>query len=111
MASKKQRAKGLVFLGDSLDCMRSFPREMVREAGHQLDKVQNGEEPSDWKPMKTVGPGVREIRIRDEDGAFRVFYVATFADDVYVLHAFRKTTEKTEKRDIELAKIRFKSLG
>lgn len=111
MAAKHKRDKEIEFLGNSLECLRSFPREAMREAGYQLEAVQKGEEPTDWKPMKTVGPGVREIRIKDEDGAFRVFYVATFADVIYVLHAFRKTTEKTEKRDIDLAKDRFRSLG
>jgi phage-related protein len=60
--------------------------------------------------MKTVGPGAREIRVTCEDGAFRVFYVVDRPDGIYVLHAFRKTTQKTEKRDIDLAKVRFKSL-
>ncbi|MNO92833.1 hypothetical protein D3C76_844180 [compost metagenome] len=108
---KHQESKDIVFLGNSLECLRSFPRDTMREAGHQLQMVQDGDDPDDWKPMKTVGKGVREIRIKDEDGAFRVFYVATFLDAVYVLHAFRKTTEKTEKRDIDLAKARFKLLG
>ncbi|MEF9899078.1 MAG: type II toxin-antitoxin system RelE/ParE family toxin [Pseudomonas sp.] len=108
---KRQESKDIVFLGNSLECLRSFPRDAMREAGHQLQAIQDGEDPDDWKPMKTVGKGVREIRIKDEDGAFRVFYVASLPDAVYVLHAFRKTTEKTEKRDIELAKTRFKSLS
>lgn len=108
---KRQKSKDIIFVGNSLECLRSFPRDAVRDAGHQLQAVQNGKNPVDWKPMKTVGKGVREIRIKDDDGAFRVFYVANLADAVYVLHCFRKTTEKTEKRDIELGRTRFKSLG
>ena len=60
--------------------------------------------------MTDVGPGVREIRIREKDGAFRVIYVATFAAAVYVLHCFQKKTQKTGMRDIELAKRRYKEL-
>ena len=60
--------------------------------------------------MPTVGAGVREIRIHDVDGAFRVVYVARFADAIYVLHCFQKKTQQTAKRDIDLARKRFKAL-
>lgn len=81
-----------------------------RVAGHQLDQVQSGREPDDWKPISTVGRGVKEIRIRDEAGTFRVLYVAKFADAVYVLHCFQKKTEKTSKADAELASKRYREL-
>jgi phage-related protein len=81
-----------------------------REAGFQIDRVQRGLDPDNWKPMKTVGPGVREIRIRDAAGAFRVIYIATLADAIYVLHAFQKKTLATSKRDLDLARARFKEL-
>jgi len=56
------------------------------------------------------GPGVREIRVRDASGAFRVIYVATLPDAVFVLHAFQKKSEATSKRDLEIAMARFKEL-
>ena len=87
--------KSIVFRGNALDDLRDFPEPARQEAGYQLDKVQRGFEPNDWKPMNTVGRGVREIRIRDASGAFRVIYVAKLADAVYVLHCFQKKTEKT----------------
>ena len=99
--------KPIIFCGNSLDDLRSFPCMARREAGHQLDQVQNGLEPDDWKPMKTIGPGVKEIRIRDDAGAFRVVYVAKFTDGVYVLHCFQKKTEKTSKKDLDLAAKRY----
>lgn len=102
--------KPVEFLGGSLDDLRAFPLEARREAGHQLDQVQNGQEPDDWKPMRTVGKGVKEIRIRDAAGAFRVIYVAKFADAVYVLHCFQKKTEKTSKADLDLAEKRYRDL-
>jgi phage-related protein len=72
--------------------------------------VQRGREPDDGKPMNTVGLGVKEIRIRDEAGAFRVLYVAKFADAIYVLHCFQKKTERTSKADVELAAKRYREL-
>ena len=103
-------AKPVVFRGSSLDDLRAFPVSARREAGYQLNKVQYGADPSDWKPMGTIGKGVREIRIRDAGGAFRVLYVARFADAVYVLHCFPKKTRKTRKADLELATKRYRDL-
>ena len=60
--------------------------------------------------MNTIGRGVREIRIRDASGAFRVLYVARFDDAVYVLHCFHKKTQKTRKSDLELAGQRYREL-
>ena len=57
--------------------------------------------------MPTIGQGVREIRIRDAAGAFRVVYVAKFADAVYVLHCFQKKTQKPSKPDLDLAESRY----
>ncbi len=71
--------------------------------------AQVGRNPDDWKPMSTVGPGACEIRVRDEAGAFRVIYVARFADAVYVLHAFQKKTRKTSRMDVELARQRYRT--
>lgn len=102
--------KELRFRGSSLDDLRKFPALAVREAGYQMDKVQNGKEPTDWKPMETVGAGVKEIRIQDESGAFRVIYLAKLADAVYVLHCFQKKTQQTSERDVKLARKRFKDL-
>ncbi len=100
--------KRSVFLGDSLACIREFPPEARSEAGHQVREVQKGNDPADWKPMKEVGPGVREIRVREASGAFRVIYLATLADCVLVLHAFQKKTQQTAQRDIELAARRLR---
>jgi phage-related protein len=98
--------KSLKFVGSSLDDLRDFPAEARREAGFELYAIQRGDEPSDWKPMREVGPGVREIRIHVL-GEWRVLYVARFADAVYVLHAFQKKTQKTSRQDIELARRRY----
>jgi len=103
-------SKSVEFRGSSLDDLRTFPLPARREAGHQIDQVQHGQEPDDWKSMPTIGQGVREIRIRDAAGAFRVVYVAKFADAVYVLHCFQKKTQKTSKPDLDLAESRYRDL-
>lgn len=102
--------KPVEFLGSSLDDLRAFPSSAKREAGYQIDQVQNGLDPDDWKPMNIVGQGVREIRVRDSDGAFRVIYIAKFADAVYVIHCFQKKAERTNKADIDLASKRYPDL-
>jgi len=103
-------AKAIQFCGGALDDLRTFPSSARRDAGYVLDKVQNGRNPSDWKPMNTVGAGVREIRIRDASGAFQVLYVAKFAETVYVLHCFQKKSQTTSKIDLDLAAKRYRDL-
>ena len=103
--------KPIEFLGDSLRSLREFPDDAKRDAGYQLDRVQHGLQPDDFKPMPTIGKGVEEIRVRDDTGAYRVIYTARLADAIYVLHAFQKKTQATSKRDIDLAKQRFALLS
>ncbi len=90
--------------------LRKFPASTGRDAGYELDKVQNGRDPHDWKPMTTIGPGAREIRIQDADGAYRVIYVAKLVDAIHVPHCFQKKTRQTSDKDIQLARKRFKEL-
>jgi phage-related protein len=102
--------KPIEFLGGALDDLRAFPVSARREMGYQLDRVQHGLEPEDWKPMAGLGAGVREIRVRDQSGAWRAIYIAKLADAVYVLHCFQKKTQKTLKSDIDLARARLSEL-
>lgn len=100
--------KELHWIGTSLEDLREFPVAVRIEAGTDLRLVQQGVDPRDWKPMPSVGAGAREIRVRTQDGAFRVFYVVESATDVYVLHAFQKKTQKTSPKDIEKGRARYK---
>jgi phage-related protein len=102
--------KPLCFLGDSLKCLREFPREARQDAGWQLDRLQRGYQPDDFKPMPSVGRGVEELRVWDEAGTYRVIYTARMADAVYVLHAFQKKSQATSQRDLDIAKLRFAQL-
>jgi phage-related protein len=102
-------AKDIGWVGRSLDAVRDFPTEARRQAGHQLHLVQLGLEPDDWRPMPTAGPGVTEIRLHGET-EHRVFYIATFKEAVYVLHAFEKKTRKTAQSDVQLGRENLKEL-
>ncbi len=100
----------LRWAGDSRARLLDFPEDARGEAGHQLWQVELGLDPDDWKPMPSIGPGVREIRIREASGAFRVIYVTNINEFVYVLHAFQKKSQATPKPDIELARRRLKEI-
>lgn len=102
--------KSIQFLGDSLKCLREFPDEARQDAGYQLDLVQRGNQPDDFKPMPAIGRGVEELRVWDDSGTYRLVYTARMADFVYVLHAFQKKTQATSKRDIDIAKERYTRL-
>jgi phage-related protein len=101
--------KPVRWLGNSRAAVRVFPPNSRRDAGYQLYRVQGGHDPSDWKPMPRVGSGVREIRIH-ADGEYRVLYLATRPEAVYVLHAFVKKRQGTPKLDVDLARARLKEL-
>jgi phage-related protein len=101
--------KPLIWLGSSRRDLRAFPALARRLAGFQLRRVQQGLNPDDWKPMQTVGPSVREIRIQIA-AAQRVFYLATRTEAIYVLHAFEKKTQKTSPRDLQIGRDRFRAL-
>lgn len=102
--------KPLAFVGDALQRLRDFPESARHDVGYQLHKVQCGEQPDDFKPLPTVGPGVEELRVWDEAGTFRVIYLARMADAVYVLHAFQKKTQQTARADLELARKRYRDI-
>ena len=95
-------------MGSSLDDLRSFPDDAKQDMGFQLEQVQFGLTPDDWKPLREVGRGAREIRVRMPSGAYRTVYVTQFDDAVYVLHCFVKKSQKTSKKDIAIAARRYR---
>ena len=101
--------KTLKFIGSSQEDLVNFPRDARRECGRELDRVQRGLMPTDFKPMLNVGKGAYEIRVHVL-GEWRVLYVARHGDAVYVLHAFQKKSPKTAKPDIDLAIRRYKQM-
>lgn len=106
----EEQEKPLRFVGRAYDELRAFPAGARRLAGYNLGLVQQEREPGDWKPLSSVGSGVRELRIQTHDSGavqHRVIYLARFADVVYVLHAFRKTTQATSAHNLEVARSRY----
>ena len=101
--------KPLRWLGNARAAVRAFPSDARRDTGYELYLVQQGNQPTDWKPLPSVGPGVREIRVH-VDGEYRVLYLATRPEAVYVLHAFGKKTQQTRKLDLDLARARLREL-
>ena len=101
--------KPIIWLGSSYNDLLDFPKEARQSAGYNLDKIQRGQEPADWKPMTSIGQGVKEIRIHS-DNEYRVLYLAQKEESIYVLHSFVKKTQKTSSKDLELAKKRFKQI-
>ena len=102
------KMKQIQFMGTSLKDLRDFPETVRGLAGFELREVQKGNTPSDWKPMTSIGIGVKEIRIKDKEGIFRVVYVVKYLERVIVLHAFQKKAQKTPKKDLDLAQQRLK---
>ncbi|HEU4352500.1 MAG TPA: type II toxin-antitoxin system RelE/ParE family toxin [Burkholderiales bacterium] len=101
--------KPVAWVGDSRERLKQFPAEARHDAGYQLELVQGGASPKDWKPLPSIGMGVNEVRVRAA-GSFRLIYVAKFPEAVYVLHAFEKKSRKTPKGDVVLARSRFQAL-
>jgi phage-related protein len=99
----------LVWVGTALEDVRAFPPQARRAAGYQLRRVQEGLTPSDWKPMTSIGSGVVEIRLRGHL-EHRIFYVAKFAEAIYVLHAFQKKSQRTRQADLGLARARLREV-
>lgn len=102
--------KDINWRGTSLDDLKAFPEDARQDAGFELHKVQNGQTPTDYKPIKQWGAGVIEIRLTGEDGEYRVVYVAKFEEAVYVLHAFNKKTQQTSPKDVNIIKERYKAV-
>lgn len=98
--------KLITWLGDTHKTIKGYPDTVRQEIGYNLDKVQKGKDPFDWKPMNSVGLGVKEIRIHEEN-EYRVLYVAKFEEAIYVLHSFVKKTQQTSTKDILLGKQRY----
>jgi phage-related protein len=98
--------KKITWLGNTHETVKGYSILVKQDIGYNLDKVQRGIDPCDWKPMTSIGQGVKEIRIHEEN-EYRVIYVAKFEESIYVLHAFVKKTEQTSKKDLGLAKQRY----
>lgn len=98
------------WVGSSLEDIKQFPDNIKREIGFNLDLVQQGLLPRDYKAMQNLGSGIMEIRVRDISGAFRLIYVAKFEDAIYCLHSFQKKIQKTAPKDLAIIKARYAAI-
>jgi phage-related protein len=101
--------KPVWWLGDSRKAVKAFSAAARHEAGMELFAIQLGADPTDWKPMRSIGSGVCELRIHAEN-EYRLIYVAKFEEAVYVLHAFTKKTRETSLQDVRLAQRRYREM-
>jgi phage-related protein len=108
--SASEEEKEICWVGSAYSDLLEFPLTSRKEAGFQLKKVRSGLDPTDWKPFDDVGPGTKEIRIKDESGIFRVLYVAKFEEAIYVLHCFQKKSQATSKQDKAIADARYRAV-
>ena len=97
------KSKPVIFIGGSRSTIKRFPDQARGDAGWQLQAIQDGKDPADWKPMQSIGPGVKEIRVHNPH-EHRVVYIAHFPEAVDVLHAFEKKTQQTPQRHIDTAR-------
>jgi phage-related protein len=102
--------KPIEWLGSSLEDLKRCSQPAIRKAGWELRALQEGKAPTDFKPMAIIGQGAQEIRVRTDDENYRIFYVAKFAEAIYVLHTFQKKTQKTSQQDIELGQNRYQQM-
>ena len=109
-SSGQQPEKEIHWIGSSLEDLKVFPDDARRSAGFQLRRVQRGLDPEDWKPFDELGAGVREVRLSEDSGVFRVMYVAKFAEAIYVLHCFQKKTQATSKPDKSITEARYRAV-
>lgn len=110
MLSEKPTMRPIAWMGSAFDDLLDFPVEIRRDAGYQLHRLQAGLEAADWKPIPAVGKGVAEIRLRDGTGAYRIIYLARYEDAVFILHCFKKKTQRTSGQDKYIAKARFQAV-
>ena len=103
--------KTVTFMGDSLARIKAFPPDVRQDTGFQINNIQHGEVPDEWKPMRAIGIGAREIRTRASGNHYRVIYLMKQKSSVYILHAFQKKTQRTRKSDIDLARKRLQEIG
>ncbi len=101
--------KQLFWLGNSRSRLKEFPPEAQHIAGYQLFQVQCGDQPDDWRPMPSVGQRITEIRIH-RPNEYRVLYIATYLESVYVLHCFEKKTNKTPIKHFRIARKNYADL-
>ncbi len=105
-----QRPAIVAWEGDSKEVLHSFPEAVRQNFGFELWQLQQGEKPSDYRPLSSIGPGVFELRDQDERAWYRVVYVSRINDVIYVLHCFEKKSREMPRKEFEKARQRLKTV-
>jgi phage-related protein len=100
----------VVWEGDSLDVLRGFPTGIKKGLGKDIQRLQEGEQPRNSRPMKSIGKGVFELRQMDENGWYRVIYLRKIGNRLFMLHSFVKKSAKTSQKDLNIANNRLKQV-
>jgi phage-related protein len=101
--------KPIIWLANTHELIKTYPDDVRRQIGYNLDKIQRGLDPFDWKSMALIGAGAKEMRIHEEN-EYRILYVAKFQEAIYVLHSFIKKSEQTSRKDILIGRRRYTEL-
>jgi len=97
--------------GDSLEVLSKFPSDVKQDLGYNLRRLQQGNNPlCAWRAMQSIGKGVFELKEQDERAWYRVVYLARIGNVIHVLHCFEKSSRKTDRRDLEVARARLKAV-
>jgi len=105
--------KEIRWQGDSRKLAHRFPRGARVMLGKELTRIQMGLQPRNGKWLTGISSGVQEIRLAYSKEAYRVIYVATLGDLIYVLHAFHKKSKTgiaTPRDELDLAAKRYKDV-
>jgi phage-related protein len=98
-------------MGDAKEVLSGFPAQIKGTFGFSLRRIQQGLNPQcDSRRMDSIGKGVWELKAADERTWYRVVYLTRIGNTIYVLHAFEKRSRKTDKRDLEIARARLKTI-
>lgn len=100
----------IVWEGDSKEVISAFPDAARYNLGFDLRLLQQGQQPTDYRPMSSIGPGVFELRDQDERAWYRVIYLSRVRDVIHVLHCFEKRSRETPMKDINTARQRLKAV-
>jgi phage-related protein len=106
------KVKQVIWDQSARETVRSFSLEVRQEIGALLRILQDGGQLGmpQSRPMKQVGPSVFELRVKDRDGIYRVFYMLFDKDRILIPHVFTKKTQKTPRHEIETAHKRLRRL-
>jgi phage-related protein len=110
MESSAPKDAVIAWEGDSKEVISSFPDSAKYNLGFDLRLLQQGQQPTDYRPMTSVGPGVFELRDQDERAWYRVIYLSRVRGVIHVLHCFEKRSRETPMRDINTARQRLKAV-